>query len=306
MALLRLGSIATAILALATVASAATDLVVTAPAAWHLDREKSATMNLTSQDAHHFGRAPSIDVTEAYFPAEPGVALIVTRSTTTALPEGRDAAIAAAIGDLEGWVTRNAPIANHTGGRSVVDDGKVLEVTTGGRDVAAGTSQMSRMIVVADATKVVTVTGSCLGADTTAPAAIAACVAALATLETGVPAADRATLAFAPAAPVAAVTPEATPTQLPSMSDGTKYKMAPIAIPQDDSSDHRIVYFGIGLVVFAIIFYWNRKHRERFDADKGGDPKAPRKTRARERDGDADALHAAADATDDPESNHHD
>ncbi len=269
------------VLALCGTASASVDLLVTAPPKWRLDREKSAAMNLAGQSARHFGNAPSIDVTEAYFPNEIGAALIVTRSSTTGLPDGKDPAIAAAIDELESWDTRNAPITDATRSRKVLDDGKVLEITVGGRDAGATMRSMFRMIVAADATYVVTVTGLCLDRDDSNPDHVALCRAALTTLDTGIPVADRVALSF-PGAAVAAVPVEAPATvksTAPSMGDGTKLKLAPIEIPQQSpATDRRPVYIGLGLVVLAAIFYWNRKKRDAND--------------------DEDDLHAAANNDD--------
>ena len=301
MAVLRLTLVVVGLVAVAPRAYANTDLLVTAPAKWRLDREKSAQINIASQASQHFGTAPSIDVTEAYFPIEIGAALIVTRSTTTALPGGRDLAIAAAVSELEGWAARSdsptSPITDRTASRDLLEGGKLIEIQVGGRDGSASTRQKFHMIVAADATKVVTTTGLCLDRDDSNADDIAACRAALATLQTGVAAADRATLvlpaAAAPATPTPAPAPAATPTTTaPAMSDGTKVKIGPITIPQDEpSSDRRPIYLGLGLVVLAAIFWWNRRQRDRFDDE---DRAVPRRSRRPDADEDADDLHAAA------------
>lgn len=306
----RLGRAAAVVAVLAaTVAPALadTELIVTAPARWRLDREKSAQMNAAGAGAKHFGAAPAVDATEAYFPGEIGAALVVTRSTTTALPAGRDAAIAAAVDELEGWADRSAkqgaPLVDTTRTRKVLDADKLLEVTVGGRDAAAQTRSMFRMIVAADADKVVTVTGLCLDRDDSNPEHVAACRTALTTLSTGIAPAARVALAFpgaaaespAPTLPTAAPTldvpstPQAPKLTPPSISDGSKVHFAPIQVDAPSREpDRRPVYLGAGLVLLAIIFWWNRRQRERY---------APATAAARP-DHDADDLHAAATSAD--------
>lgn len=278
------------VLAMAGSAYAETDLIVTSPPKWRLDREKSAAMNLAAQGARHFGTAPSLDVTEAYFPNEIGAALIVTRSTSTALPDGRDPAIAAAIDELETWTTRGGPITDVSKSRKALDDAKLLEIVVGGRDAAASTRSMFRMIVAADATRVVTVTGLCLDRDDSNPDHIALCRAALTTLDPGIPVEARVALGFPTAAPPAPVAPaEPTPavkSTAPSMGDGTRLKLAPITVPgETPTSDRRPVYIGLGIVVLAAIFWWNRKKRDAAAAAE--DPPT-----------DDDDLHAAANQDD--------
>jgi hypothetical protein len=291
------------------VAVADTELIVQPPAKWRLDREKSAQMNAAGAGAHHFGATPSIDATEAYFPNEIGAALIVTRSTTTttALPAAaRDAAIASAIDELEAWPTRSAttgaPITDNTHERKVLDPDKLLEVTVGGRDAAASTRSMFRMIVAADADKVVTVTGLCLDRDDSNPEHVAACRAALATLSTGIAPAARVALAFPTLVPAAVPslaptmdvpsTPAAPPLSAPTLSDGSKIKFAPIEVsPSTTPVDRRPVFIGAGLVVLAAIFWWNRRQRERYSPADKPTPKPPRAGA----DPDADDLHAAAE-----------
>ena len=254
--------------ALAGTAVASTDLIVTAPAKWRFDRERSAAMTLAALGAKPVGNAPSVDVTEAYFPNEIGAALIVTRSSTTGLPDGRAAAIAAVVDELEGWGARSAasgaPITDASADRKALDDGKVLELTVGGRDASASTRSMFRMIIVADASHLVTVTGLCLDRDDSNPEHVAACRAALTTLDPGIAIADRVALGFpAPAAPVEPPpAPTAVKSTAPSMGDGSRLKFAPITVPSDPpSTDRRPIYLGLGLVVLAAIFWWNRRKR---------------------------------------------
>ena len=92
------------------------------------------------------------------------------------------------------------------------------------------------------------------------------------------------------------------------LSDGSQIKLPPIVVqtePQRPTGDRRTAYIGAGLVVFALVFWWNRRRRERFEREDAGDASPrPRRRRAAVRDGiagadrdsdhDADDLRAAA------------
>jgi len=80
------------------------------------------------------------------------------------------------------------------------------------------------------------------------------------------------------------------------LHDGTRVVLPPMAIAQDRPAvDRRPIYIGAGLVVLALVFYWNRRGRDRFEREET--PEAP----ATSDDADGDDLHAAArgDAKDD-------
>ncbi|MBA3541018.1 MAG: hypothetical protein H0T79_15515, partial [Deltaproteobacteria bacterium] len=298
-----------------TLALASPVPLVTVPANWKLDREKSTTMNNASQTVAHFGSAPSVDVTEAYFP-EDGIALIVTRSTATTLPDGRDAAIAAVVDEIETSISRaetaGTTITDKTGDRAVTLGGKQLVVTISGTDTGASVRMRSRMVVAADATSLVAVTGMCIARDGSTPALVEQCTGALATIDPGIATTDRVALAFPPPpavtnAPTMSVPDHAAPPRREParLDDGSRVKMQPIQVAQDRGSDRRPVYVGIGLVVLALAFWWNRKQRDRFAGEDRAT--AARGSRAAgspttdepapsSADGDADDLHAAAAA----------
>ena len=99
--------------------------------------------------------------------------------------------------------------------------------------------------------------------------------------------------------------------RLPSrLSDGSQIKLPPIVVqvePQRRTGDQRTAYVGAGLVVFALVFWWNRRRRDRFDREDAGEAQPrprPRRRRDaargdagaadRDSDHDADDLHAAA------------
>ncbi|MCX5745252.1 MAG: hypothetical protein NT062_22475 [Proteobacteria bacterium] len=248
--------------------------LVAVPAAWHLDRERSATMATANQEVRHFGTAPSVDVIEAYYPVEIGTGLIVSRYTTTTLPDGRSAAIAAVIGTFEAWGQPDASaITERTGARAVGD--KQLELTVGGRELGATMRYRSRMIVAADATSVVAVVGQCVERDDANPAHVAQCHQALLTLDPGIAATDRVGIAFptTPTTPTTSIeAPTGTGRQLggpATLGDGTKLKFPPITVPLPaPEPDRRPLFVGVGVVVLAAALWWNRRSRDRFEDDK--------------------------------------
>lgn len=89
------------------------------------------------------------------------------------------------------------------------------------------------------------------------------------------------------------------------LSDGSKIQLPPVVVhtePERSNGDRRTAYVGGGLVVLAIVFWWNRRRRDRFEREDAGDAPAPAprrrrdasRARDRESDRDADDLHAAA------------
>nr|MDQ3370859.1 DUF4448 domain-containing protein [Myxococcota bacterium] len=82
------------------------------------------------------------------------------------------------------------------------------------------------------------------------------------------------------------------------LDDGSKVTLPPMAIaPASPEADRRPVYVGAGVLALAALFYWNRRKRDRFGAESGGEPR-PRRRRAA-RGADDDDLHAAAEASED-------
>jgi hypothetical protein len=83
--------------------------------------------------------------------------------------------------------------------------------------------------------------------------------------------------------------------QLPArIDDGSRIKLPPMVVSQDRPPvDRRPIYLGMGLVVLAAVFWWNRRRRDRFEREDHGTPPA-RPERSRDADADADDLHAAA------------
>ncbi|TMQ15155.1 MAG: hypothetical protein E6J90_01150 [Deltaproteobacteria bacterium] len=79
----------------------------------------------------------------------------------------------------------------------------------------------------------------------------------------------------------------------PRLDDGSRIKLPPIVVtPDRPPVDRRPMYLGAGLIVLAVVFWWNRRRRDRFEREDGTAPARP--ARPRDADADADHLHAAA------------
>ena len=129
----------------------------------------------------------------------------------------------------------------------------------------------------------------------------ALCALGPARLAAAEPAAASENAAPASAAPSARepASMSAPPRELSGMDDRERVRMPPMSVPLDPPErDRRPFYVGLGLVVMATAFWWNRRQRDRFERedDRARQGRPPR-TRARPRpviDEDADDLHAAA------------
>jgi hypothetical protein len=264
---------------------------VKAPKGWTADTQTALSLSQQLGAVPHFGGLASIVTVEAY--SAKGAVLYATRVMANVKPEQRDVAASAELDDLRASLRRQSTVAPTTWKREAID-GR-LEATLAWREA---TANESRMIVVADAQHVVAVSGECvLAADVTDEVA-SACRAALATLDPDVPAAQRValTLAAETAPPPPMPAPGSGASRAPSLGEasGDRPALAPIQItPQASERDRRPIYVGGGLVVLALVFWWNRKRREKLEQEYE-DRVAPAPARERSADADADDLHAAA------------
>jgi hypothetical protein len=303
-------------------ALAAPGRLVTAPAGWRPDPEQEAELARRFAAVDHFGGLAATTAAEAHVPPRSNAALFATRATAALpAPEAAARAARAALDELRATTRR----ASLTGGAAeeqawqerVEADARQVTAILHWREPASHTVGNARIVVVSDGRRIAAVTGECLAGDGADRGAANACIDQLASLDPGIPAADRVALAPAPAADpayrpsdrddaAAAPAPAAPPATMapapdslapapPRISDGTKIVLPPMVIPQDrQAADRRPVYFGAGLIVLAVVFWWNRRRRDRFEHEDGIKPRRARRPPGDRADADADDLHAAA------------
>jgi hypothetical protein len=239
---------------------------IRAPAGWHVDEAQSQALAAKLARLSHFGlssgaRLGSADV---YVPDQPGVVLSVVVASASANRELAEAA-RAAVDELHATATRAA-----LAGSGIVEEGwqeqvdpaaKQIEATLAWRDTSAKTSSTARLLIVADEAHLVSVTGECFASDDADAKLVADCKAALATLDPGIAANRRVPLQLAPAG-TRPTPPAGSGQEPPRMGDGSRTPLPPITVSRETrTTDRRPVYVGIGLVVLAVVFWWNRRRR---------------------------------------------
>ena len=160
-----------------------------------------------------------------------------------------------------------------------------LQATLAWHDPDAGTHEDAQIIFAQDAATLVSVTGECLSAADAPPADVAACRAALATLDPGIAKAQRVMLAPPSDPPSPTASGAATATApgsndlgsghpdmpLAHMADGSRIPAAADGDPARPAERCRPVYVGAGIAILAAAFYWNRRRRERFEPESDKD-----------------------------------
>jgi hypothetical protein len=65
--------------------------------------------------------------------------------------------------------------------------------------------------------------------------------------------------------------------RLPSrLDDGTRVALPPMVVQQDRAAaDRRPMYIGAGLIALALVFWWNRRRRDRFDREDADSSDSP-------------------------------
>jgi hypothetical protein len=265
---------------------------ITPPPGWTADPTLAAPPAAT-----RFGGAVTKVSVYAYRAPAPGAVLYVNRAEADVPAAERDRVATLELEEPRAALRRQGANAKAEQDAQRFDAAKKqLEADVRWRD--AGVIDSSRTIVAGDATKLVAVTGQCVLAGDAPAEIVKACETALATLDAELPVEMRVPLAImATVADPPAMPPPAT------LDDGGKLSLPPIRVDAPaPPPDRRPVYLGMGLVVLAAIFWWNRKRREKFEQEHPQEvpDRVPRATaKKKSRDEDADDLHAAAEAGDD-------
>jgi hypothetical protein len=273
-------------------------LVRERPAGWRTAREEAAALAQRFAASALLGGLLVATEAEAYVGKAPGVVLFATRATANLSDEVVPARIVrVALDELRASpqravLTGGSP--HETAWQERVEPGlRQVAATLAWTDAASHTVETARLVIASDGRVMTAVTGECIASDGADPAAIAACQKALATLDPGIAVAKR--VALVPAAAGAAAMSDATaapslPARAPRLDDGGRISFPPMVVPpQQRAADRRPVYVGAGLIALALVFWWNRRRRDRFDREELGTPAAQPRG-----DDDADDLHAAA------------
>ena len=315
-------ALAAVVLAAGGAALAAPGSLVTAPAGWRPDPEQVAELARRFAAVEHFGGLAATTAVEVHVPPRSGVALCATRATAS-LPDAAAAAPAAraALDELRATPRRalltGAAAEEMFWQERVEPDARQVTAILHWREPVTHTVGNARIVVASDGRRIAAVTGECLAGSGAELAASSACINQLASLDPGIAPADRVALvpatpaggASAPATAAAPASPAEPPATMapapdsqqppPRLDDATRGRtriaLPPMVIPQDrPAPDRRPAYFGAGLIVLAVVFWWNRRRRERFQREDGTEPHTDRARRRAARDADADDLHAAA------------
>lgn len=288
------------LLALSGTANADT---VKPPAEWTADSQLAVKLSKDSSALPHFGGRQSLVTTDVYRLGQ--ATLFVHRiSAAVAGADGpaRDRAASAELRELILAAKRvEAPAKVDTLNASAITENR-LEGWLRWHDDTTTVVSVHRMIVAADEQQLVAVHGECLWPQTTAASVRKACDDALTSLDPGIALDRRVKLS------VVAQTPEPTPEpatgsakQAPSLVEsGERPSLPPMQIPQDSREpDRRPIFVGLGLIVLALVFYWNRKNRDKlerqYEKETADKPATESASKPAKSDRDADDLHAAAE-----------
>lgn len=270
------------------VAAADTSLHVTPPTGWSVDASEAAALAAKLGSLPRFGGAPAQVSAYVFVRPDARAALHVTVATA-ALAVRRGEAARAELDSFLAAPTR----AQLTGAQPGVTrraeqlDRSAHQITAEleWSDPLAGTSTRAALVIAADVATMIAVSAECITAEGTPAAVAQACAQTLATLDAGLPLDRRVAFALAPAgtppppdeeaagprASAMAARPAVAPA---TMSEGPRAPLPPIVLrPQvPRAHDRRPVYVGLGMVMLAALFWWNRRRRERLDqVAPGGD-----------------------------------
>jgi hypothetical protein len=266
------------LLVCATAATAIADQGhIAIPQGWSREDGQAKSLTEKTNALKHFGGAKSMASAEVYVaPAGYAAGLYVT-TVAAAVKDNREAAARAEIDSFLASPQR----AQLTSPKIVVDKSvsqvdptkKQIEAIVAWTDKESGLSSTSRLLVVADADYVIAVSAECSHGEQPG-AHVDACLAALDTLDPGVAVDKRVAVALAPAGtePPPPTMSSAAPSA--TMSDGGRTPLPPMVVSSTPQRtvDRRPVYVGLGIIVLAALFWWNRRRRERLEVtDKDND-----------------------------------
>ncbi len=272
-----------ATLAVATVASLATPGLagfVSAPTGWREQQDLAAAIAVKAKGVSHFGATTTEVSARAFVPTDGPGALYVT-TVSARLDAHRNEAARVEVDSFLAAARRAGLASTKVSigkSASFVDARKrALEVTLDWRDGEAGSDTRTRLLIVADATSIVAVTGECVFGPDTTPSSQDGCTKALMTLDPGIPLDRRVELALAPEgtelpAPAASRTTTLSHQTMTEPSP-SRTPLPPISVPGDTKreADKRPMYVGLGIVLLAAVFWWNRRRREGWQAEGSND-----------------------------------
>lgn len=244
--------------------------IVIAPPGW--SGTDSAELGARANEAGHFGGQAGKKVIAAAelkpAKADAGVSLFVTRVAMTVAND--PAAVRAEVDQFHG-ASRRAQLSGSTiaeqGWQERVDDAaRQVEATLAFKDPANHVAITSRLVIVATADQLISVTGECIARDDADAPSLIACRAGLATLDPGPVTRTAITLAPAGTPPPAR---EEIHNTGPSMSDGSHIPIPPMVIQPEGQPavDRRPVFIGAAIVLLAGAFWWNMKRRAKLDEE---------------------------------------
>jgi hypothetical protein len=245
--------------------------MVQPPVGWQMDPDLSSTHGQALAAATHFDGLVVMSSAEVWQPDQKDVTLRVSRVVASNSSEAQlGAAVVAATKEFD-RLSSNGIVAS-------IKLDQLTSVASEIDDAAHGL--VARLMIARDGKRLEAVTVECVWQPAVENANLAACRAALATATATIGARDRLPIVEAYRSALtnrAAATPpsidpvRSAPVMSPSINSGNdKIKIPPLVIePAAAPFNWRPIAFGAGLVVMAIAFWLNRRHRLKLEALDG-------------------------------------
>jgi hypothetical protein len=260
---------------------AAEPTYVQPPAGWTRKDEQARSLAAKVNAVKHFGGAKSLATSLVYTAPVGYVAFLYITAVAGEVTEHREAAARVEVDSFlaaparANMLAEDNPTTMIDETSSAVDPAaKAIEATLEWHDSSFGLVTEARLIVVADATHLYAVSAECSHGELPGEHTDA-CLAALATLDPGVPLAARVPISLAPPGtePPPPPAPAHGTSAPPTMSDGPRAPLPPLVVPgaTKRTTDRRPVYLGLGIVVLAALFWWNQRRRDRLEKEESDD-----------------------------------